>query len=80
MEILRQSGCESQETKARRSLSSRSSGTKQVLDPGVMTHTFDPGHTFWETYIRTLAGGFTLLLALSTLDFHSQLTIVWELD
>jgi hypothetical protein len=34
MEILRHSDSESQETKARRSLSSRSSGIKQVPDPG----------------------------------------------
>jgi len=44
-EILRHPGYESQETKARRSLSSRSSGTKQVPDPDVVVHTFYLGHT-----------------------------------
>jgi hypothetical protein len=40
MEILRHHGYESQETKARRTLSSRLSGTKQVQDPGMVAHTF----------------------------------------
>ena len=40
MLMLRETcGYESQETRARRSLSSRSSGTKQ--DPGVVVHTFN---------------------------------------
>jgi len=57
MEILRPSDYESQETKARRSLSSRSSGTKQVPDPGMMVHTFNLEHNLLlETYIRTLEG------------------------
>jgi hypothetical protein len=40
MEILRNSGYVSQETKARGSLSLRSSATKQVPDPGMAAHTF----------------------------------------
>ena len=69
MEILRHSGYESQKIKARRSLSSRSSGTMQVPDPGVVVRTFNLSHTFLlETYIRTLEEGrfalFFCLLAL----------------
>ena len=45
MEILRHSGYESQGTKARIPLSSRSSGTKQVPDPGMVVHTFNLGAT-----------------------------------
>jgi hypothetical protein len=46
MEILRHSGYESQESKTRRSLISRPSGTNEVLDPDVVVHTFNVGHTF----------------------------------
>jgi hypothetical protein len=46
MEILRYNGYESQKIKTGRSLSSRSSGTKQVSDPGMVAHTFNLGHTF----------------------------------
>jgi hypothetical protein len=45
MEILKHSGYESQETKARRCLISSSSGTKQGLDPGVVAHIINLGHT-----------------------------------
>jgi hypothetical protein len=45
MEILRHNGYESQKIKTGRSLSSRSSGTKQVA------HTFNLGHSFcWRLY------------------------------
>jgi hypothetical protein len=40
MEILRHSGYESQKIKTGRSLSSRSSGTKQIPEPGVVAQTF----------------------------------------
>jgi hypothetical protein len=46
LEILRHSVYESQETNMKRSLSSRSSETKQVPDPGVVVCTFNLGHTF----------------------------------
>jgi hypothetical protein len=66
MEILRNSDYESQETKARRSLSSKSSGTKQVPDPGVVAQIFNLGHTFYWRHK----------------DFYAQLllTINGELD
>lgn len=57
MEALRQSGYESQELKAR-SLSSRSPGTKQVLDPSGGTH------LQLEIYIRTLEEGRVSLFCL----------------
>jgi hypothetical protein len=50
MEILNHSGYESQKIKERRSLSLRSSGTRQVPDPGMAVHNFNLGHTFcWKT-------------------------------
>ena len=78
MEILRQRGyakfrprqgnicLKSQETKIRRSLSSRSAWAKQVRDAGMVLHTFNLGHTFcWETCLRTLEEErFTLLASL----------------
>jgi hypothetical protein len=46
MEILRNSGYESQETEAKRSEFKASLGQKQVPGPGVVSHTFNLGHTF----------------------------------
>ena len=43
MDILRHSGYESQKIKSGRSLSSRSSGTKQVPDPGLVACTLNLG-------------------------------------
>jgi hypothetical protein len=66
MEILRHSGYESQETKARRFLSARSSETNQVPDPDLLAHL---GHTFcWRPTIRTLEKGKFSLLLLASWD------------
>jgi hypothetical protein len=78
MDILKHNGYESQKTKARRSLSSRSSGTKQVPDPIVVTHTFNLGHTFYWRHRNCkkqerVKKGITVLGEVVNPDYHGEI-------